>query len=308
VTIEARLEELWAAFLPPPRLTVSEWADQYRVLAPESSAEPGPWSTRRTPYLKAIMDAYTDPAIDTVVVMASSQSAKTEAGLNCLGRAIHLDPGPALWIAPTLEMAKATAKDRLSPMVRLCPELASRVATPRAKHGASTILHRTFPGGQITLGGANSPAGLASRPIRYLYLDEVDRYPASAGTEGDPISLAVARTRTFARRKVVVVSSPTVEGASRIADWYAVSDQRRYWLPCPRCGDYFVPTWDHVKWTDHEAATAHVVCPHCGGRIEDQERPAMVAAGEWRATGKFEGVAGSMSGSSTPHGVRSGTW
>jgi len=292
VTLETLVRETFRLLAPPPRLTVSDWADRYRRLAAESSAEPGPWRTDRTPYLRAIQDAITAPRIETVVVMASSQSGKTEVALNAVGRAIHLDPGPMLWVAPTVEMGKATSKDRIAPMIRECAVLTARVATPRARHGSATIFHRTFAGGHLTIAGSNAPASLASRPIRYLFLDEVDRYPPSAGSEGDPMALAIARTRTFVRRKIVIVSSPTVKSASRIEAWYDISDQRRYWVPCPRCAEAFVLEWPCVRWEDREAYTAHLVCPACGGRLEDAERAGLVARGAWRAHRPTEGIAG----------------
>jgi phage terminase large subunit GpA-like protein len=291
-TLDALEEEVCGLLAPPPRLTVSGWADEFRVLAPEASAEPGPWVTSRTPYLRAVMDAFTDPRTETIVLLKSSQVGGTEIVVNALGRAIHLDPAPSMVLQPTLEMASAFSKDRLTPAIRLSPELASRVALSRSQRTSSTLLHKTFPGGHVTIAGANSPASLAARPIRYLFLDEVDRYPASAGAEGDPASLAVARTRTFLRRKIVVLSSPTIKGASRIEDWYAISDQRRFHVPCPRCGERFVPAWSDVRWESRDPMTAHVICPLCAGRIEDAERPAMIAAGEWRASAPFDGVAG----------------
>ena len=290
--LETLVRETRALLAPPPQLSVSEWADRYRILAAESSAEPGPWRTDRTPYLRAIQDAITAPGIETVVVMASSQSGKTEVALNACGRAIHVEPGPILWLAPTVEMGKATSKDRIAPMIRHCGELTKRVATPRARHGSATIFHRTFTGGHLTIAGSNSPASLASRPIRYLYLDEVDRYPPSAGGEGDPMALAMARTRTFIRRKIVIVSSPTIKGVSRIEAWYGISDQRKYWVPCPRCAESFVLTWACVRWEEREAFTAHLVCPACAGRIEDHERAGMVSRGAWRAQAPTAGIAG----------------
>lgn len=287
--IEART---WRRLAPPPQLSISSWADQFRVLPPESSAEPGRWRTSRTPYLKAIQDALGDRRVETVVVMASSQVGKTEVLLNALGYYMHLDPGPLMLIEPTVEIASAVAKDRVSPMLRATPVLRGLVGTGRTRDSSNTILHRTFPGGSLTLSGANSPASLASRPIRVLLADEVDRWPSSAGNEGDPLALAVVRTRTFQRRKIVITSSPTIKNASRVEDWYQISDQRRYHTPCPRCTVPFVLAWEHVRWEERDPSTAYLECPLCGGRIEDTERPAMMAAGVWKATAPVAGIAG----------------
>jgi phage terminase large subunit GpA-like protein len=287
--VEART---WTRFAPPPRLTLSAWADAERVLPAESSAEPGRWRTSRVPYLKAPMDAIADRHIETVVIMASSQVGKTEVLLNLIGYQLHLDPAPMLLIEPTLEMAGAISKDRIAPMLRDTPALAGRVSAAKTRDGSNTTLHKSFPGGSLTLAGANSPASLASRPIRVLLGDELDRWPSSIGTEGDPLTLAVKRTTTFRRRKIVLVSSPTVKGASRIEDWWNISDQRRLHVPCPRCGCTFVLAWEQVRWTEGDPDTAFLQCPHCSGRIDDHERPRMVAAGEWVASAPASSVAG----------------
>lgn len=281
-----------AQLLPPPTLTVSQWADAERRLPRESSAEPGRWRTDRAPYQRGIMDAVQDPSIETIVVKSSSQIGKTECLLNVLGYHVDLDPCPILVIEPTLELAGAISKDRLTPMLRDTPSLRGKVREARAKDTTNTTLHKTFPGGHLTLAGANSPASLASRPIRLLLADEVDRYPAHLGEEGDPLALGIKRTATFWNRTIVIASSPTIKGASRIDRWFEQSDQRLYHVPCPRCGVFFVLAWRLVRWEHEDPATAHLVCPSCDGRIDDRERPALVKAGEWRATAPFHGTAG----------------
>lgn len=298
-----RIEALtWLRWAPPPRLTVSEWSDRYRVLPSESSAEPGRWRTSRTPYLRAVMDALSDRHIHTVVLMASSQIGKTECLLNSIGYYMHLDPGPMMLIEPTLDMASAVSKDRIGPMLRDTPVLTGLVGRARSRDASATTFHKSFPGGHLTLAGANSPASLSSRPIRFLWVDEADRAAESVGagrtaasvsrSEGDPIALAVKRTTTFRRRKIVIVSSPTVKDASRIEDWYSISDQRRYFVPCPRCSGFFVMEWEHIRWMEGDPSTAHLECPLCHGTIEDRERHGMVSRGEWRASKPFAGVAG----------------
>jgi phage terminase large subunit GpA-like protein len=294
-TVPSALDDLeaktWHRLAPPPRLTIAEWADAYRVLPPEGSAEPGRWRTSRTPYLRAVMEAITDRRVETVVVMASSQVGKTELLLNTLGYFMHLDPCAAMLLEPTLEIAAAVSKDRLMPMLRVTPALRGLIGPARAHDRSNSLLHKSFPGGHVTLAGANSPASLASRPIRVLLADEVDRWPTSS-TEGDPLALAHVRTRTFSRRKIIITSSPTIKGASRVEDWYAISNQQVYETPCPRCGEGFVFAWEHVRWDEGNLASAHIECPMCHQRIEDTERPAMIAAGTWRATAPFAGIAG----------------
>ncbi|TIY11075.1 MAG: phage terminase large subunit family protein, partial [Mesorhizobium sp.] len=176
---------------PPPKLKISEWADRYRRLSSESSAEPGQWMTRRAEYQRGIMDAISDHGVDRVVLMTSAQVGKTEILNNIVGFHISQDPSPILVMQPTLDMAETWSKDRLAPMLRDTPALQDKVADPRSRDSGNTLLHKRFNGGHVTVVGANSAAGLASRPIRVVLADEVDRYPASAGTEGDPLSLAI---------------------------------------------------------------------------------------------------------------------
>ena len=277
---------------PPPRLTVSEWADAHRHLSAEASAEPGRWHTARAEYQRGILDAVSDPRVETVVVMSSAQVGKTEITLNLCGFHVHQDPAPILVLQPTIEMGEAWSKDRLAPMLRDSPALRGRVADAKARDSGNTLRHKTFPGGHITVAGANSPASLASRPIRVLIADEIDRFPASAGSEGDPVSLGKKRTATFWNRKVVLVSTPTVTGASRIEAAYNESDMRRFWVPCPHCDERQVLAWESVRWTDDDASTAAYYCGGCGAAWTDAERWAAVRLGEWRAERPFNGTAG----------------
>lgn len=277
---------------PPPRLTVSEWADRFRHLSPEASAEPGRWDTARAEYQRGIMDAISDPRCETVVIMSSAQVGKTEIVNNLVGYHVHQDPAPILVIQPTTEMGEAWSKDRLAPMLRDSPALRGRVSEAKAKSSGNTLRQKKFPGGHLAIAGANSAASLASRPIRILCCDEVDRYPPSAGSEGDPVTLGRKRTATFWNRKVVLVSTPTVRGASRIEAAYEASDQRRFWVPCPHCGERQTLRWDAVKWADGNPATAAYHCGQCGAAWDDAQRWAAVRLGEWRAEGEFRGTAG----------------
>lgn len=290
--IESIVRDALRIVAPPPKLTVSEWSDCYRMLSSESSAEPGRWRTDRAPYQRGIMDACSDSMTREVVVMSSAQIGKSEFCLNVIGYYVHLDPAPMLLLQPTLEMAEAFSKDRMAPMVRDTKELSCRIADAKSRDSGNTMLHKKFPGGHITMTGANSPSSLASRPIRIVLCDEVDRYPASAGTEGDPVMLARKRTATFWNRKVVLTSTPTIRGLSRIEAAYMGSDQRRYFVPCPVCGEKQTLKWSSLKWDEDNPESTAYQCEHCGAMIEEQNKQRMLHAGEWVASQKFAGVAG----------------
>lgn len=238
------------------------------------------------------MDAVADPSIREIVVMKSAQVGWTEILGNVVGYYIDRDPAPILLIQPTLEMAEAWSKDRLAPMIRDTPALHGKIQDARARDSGNTLLHKTFPGGHITVAGANSPSGLASRPIRIVLCDEVDRYPSSAGTEGDPISLARKRSTTFWNRKLLMGSTPTVKSQSRIEAAFEASDQRYYMVPCPHCDTYGRLKWDSVKWPEDNPRGAYYACPECGGVIEDKHKLAMLSRGRWEATKESDGVAG----------------
>lgn len=263
---EALFRKIARVVAPPPSLTVSDWADLYRRLSSEASAEPGQWRTDRAPYQREIMNAINDDETETIIVMSSAQVGKTEIILNIIGYFIHQDPSPIMLVQPTLDMAQAFSKDRLSPMVRDSPELRKRMANAKSRDSGNTMLHKTFPGGHITMAGANSPASLASRPIRVVLLDEVDRYPVSAGTEGDPVTLVTKRATTFHNRKRVLVSTPTIKGASRIETAYEESSMEQWCLPCPSCGEHQPLAWAQIRFDD-----ATMACKHCGAIHSEME-------------------------------------
>jgi phage terminase large subunit GpA-like protein len=278
------------AFQPPPRLTVTEWADTFRYLSPESSAEPGKFNSSRAPYQREPMNALSDRRVERVVLMWPSQVGKTEIGNNFVGQRIHMRPGPMLMMQPNVTpMAEAWSKDRLTPMVRDTPVLNGKVRDARARDSGNTILHKSFPGGQITVVGANSPAGLASRPIRDVICDEVDRYPVSAGTEGDPIGLVFRRQSTFSDKKQLLISSPTIKGASRIEAEYADSTQEKWQVPCPHCSELQILEWGGtetthgIRWDSGRPETAYYCCRHCDAVIEEKWKGWMNARGAWVA-------------------------
>lgn len=279
-------------WMPPPDLRISEWADRHRRLSAESSAEPGSWSTDRAPYQRGIMDAVCDPSIHTIVVMSAAQVGKTEIINNIVGYYVHQDPAPILLLQPTLEMAQAWSKDRLAPMLRDTPALRGRVKDPRTRDSGNTMLHKVFPGGHITMAGSNSPASLASRPIRIILCDEVDRYPLSAGTEGDPVNLAKKRSATFWNRKLILTSTPTIKGISRIESAFEESDKRHFHVPCPHCGVMDSLKWSQIHFEDHDASTTFWACSECGGTASDGDKLRMLKAGKWIAETECNGVAG----------------
>lgn len=280
--------QIAAKVAPPPKLTVSQWADAHRRLSSEASAEPGQWRTDRAPYQRGIMDAVNDPNVDTIVVMSSAQVGKTELLLNIIGYHIDYDPAPIMLVQPTIEMAQAFSKDRLAPMLRDTPALQDKVKDVKTRDSGNTQLHKKYPGGHITLSGANSPSSLASRPIRVVLLDEVDRYPASAGTEGDPVTLVTKRTTTFWNKKRIMVSTPTIAGTSRIESAYEDSTMEQYCLPCPSCGDFQPMAWGQIRFEyDAEGKKAHNVthvCKECGAMHEEFEWKTGV--GQWIARKK----------------------
>lgn len=259
---------------PPPLLTVSQWADNYRKLSPEGSAEPGQWRTERAPYQREIMDAVNDSNIETVVIMSSAQVGKSEILLNTIGYFIDYDPSPILLLQPTVDNAKDFSKDRIATMIRDSPTLREKVKDAKSKDSGNTILHKAFPGGHLTLVGANSPSGLASRPIRILLADEVDRFPISAGTEGDPLSLAEKRTKTFWNKKKLFVSTPTEKGTSRIEAEFEESTKEEWCLPCPCCGRYQPITWAQIRFED-----VTMECKYCKERFSEFDWKA--GKGEW---------------------------
>lgn len=251
---------------PPPDLTVSEWADMYRRLSSESSAEPGQWRTDRAPYQREILDAVNDPEVEKIVIMSSAQVGKTELILNTVGYHIDFDPGPIMIMQPTEALAKSFSKERLGPMLRDSPSLRGKVADVKSRDSGNTVLQKSFTGGYIALVGANAPSGLASRPIRILLADEVDRFPVSAGAEGDPLSLAEKRTNNFHNKKKIFVSTPTIAGISRIEKEFNQSTKEYYHLPCPSCGELQPLQWGRVDFE-----TEKMACEHCGFLHDEYE-------------------------------------
>lgn len=274
----SRLNRLLKKFKPPLNLTLSEWSDKYRVLSPEDSAEPGRWRTSKAPYQKEIMNAISDPRTEEIIIQASAQVGKTAIELNALGYFIHQDPSPIIVIMPTVDMGAAFSKKRVAPMLRDTPVLQDKVKDPNKKGADNTVKEKSFPGGYMAFVGANSPASLSSRPIRVVIADEVDRFPESAGDEGDPLSLVDKRTTTFHNRKLIRVSTPTIAGRSKIESLYNDSSMERWNIPCPTCGEYQSYEWGRINFDP-----VGMECIKCGKLHSERDWKNGSLQGKWIA-------------------------
>lgn len=241
-----------------------------------------------------MLDAPDDPNVGEVVLMWASQvTGKTETLNNMVGYTIDIDPCPILNLQPTLEMGETWSKDRLATMLRDTPALRGKVRDARSRDANNTILHKSFRGGHITIAGANSAASLASRPIRKIFFDEIDRYPQSAGTEGDPIALAEKRTESFPDAVKIKTSTPTIRKISKIEKAFEASDKRYWFCPCPHCAHEQTLKWAQVKWiTADELTEIWYECENCLKPWTDPERQAAIRAGKWKATAPFRGTRG----------------
>jgi len=254
--LNAAISSALKNFRPPESLTVAEWADRDRRLSPENSAEAGPWRTSRTPYLREPMEAFTDPRIQKIVMVAASQVGKSELELNIIGYIIDQDPGSILFVQPTLEDAKKFSRLRVAPMIRDSKPLKAKVSEIKTRDSGNTILQKSFPGGMLTMTGSNSASALSSTPARYILGDERDRWALSAGTEGDPWALAEARQATFYNAKAIEVSTPTIKGSSNIETSFYQGTQERWCHQCPECGEWHSIVFDNVKY-EHEVVKAN---------------------------------------------------
>ena len=288
-------EEL-EAFKPPERYTVSEWADNFRVLT-SVSAEPGRWRTNRTPYLKEPMDRFTDPLIEKIVLCFGAQLGKTETELNMIGYALDQTSYPTMMVYPTDTIAKFASDKRVQPMIKSVKSISDKFDEN------SKLLELDFNNGNyMVLVGANSPSSLSSRSIKYLFFDEIDKYPAFAGKEADPIKLATERTKTFVDKKIVMVSTPTVESGNIWQAFMSANERRQYYVPCPHCGVSQTFKFKQIKWPEEHndnadmiRDTAYYECEHCGERIYDKHKMEMLRSGEWRAVNESQSKVRSVS-------------
>lgn len=296
------IEDFVAAITPPPKLSLSEWADAHAYLSPETSAEPGKF--KAFGYQNGMMDAVTDPSVKRVVVMKSARCGYTKVMDHVVGYYIHQDPGPILVVQPRVEDAEDYSRTEIAPMLRDTPVLTDIAGNLKAKDSSQRIEKRTFRNGaSVAFVGANSPGGFRRITARIVAFDEVDGYPVTgAGDEGDQISLGVKRTESFWNRKIILGSTPTLKGKSRIEKAFGGSDQRRYHVPCPQCGHMQVLKWSNLAWNKdkddkgvtiaHYPETAHFVCEENGCIIEEHDKPGMIDRGEWVAEKPFTGIAG----------------
>lgn len=282
----AVVSEAWCSgLMPDPNLTIDEWAEEFRYLPPDSS-EPGKFRVSRTPYMRDIMrDLSPNSAIDEVILVKGGQISGSETANNMLGFVMHIAPGRAMMVQPTVDAAKDYTRERINPLIEHTPAIRKRVAESKSRGAGNTVKFKRFPGGFLAVTGANSAQALQSRAIRYLVLDEIDRYPRDVDGQGDPIGMAVKRTDTFKRnRKIFKLSTPGNKDESRILVDYAETDQRKYFLPCPHCGHKDFLRWDRIRIT---AGRAHAFCTECGEVIEEQHKTWMMDlanGAEWRAT------------------------
>lgn len=283
-------QALWASFFdqfdPPERITRAEWAEYYRRLSPEASSKAGGlFSFEMFPWQVEPLNMVDNPEYGRMCLMWASQlTGKTETINNLIGSQIYLDPCPILMIQPTVDLAQTWSKDRCDTMLRDTPCLRDKIKPAKSRDSGNTILHKQFPGGRITIIGANAPRQLASRPIKIVLADEVDGFPESAGKEGDPIKLAEKRTESFSDAFIILVSTPTIKGVSRIEREFIDSDQRQWNVPCVRCGELQVFSWGQVRWDDKDPTSARMECQHCQRELDDSDRSKMAAAGQWIPT------------------------
>lgn len=300
VAASALIAECCPLWAPPPTVTLSQWAEENFILSSEYSAQTGPF--RYKSYQREVLDTITDPRVQCVVIMCATQMMKTLAIQISLAYVMDRDPGPTLLIEPRDTDARAFSKERLGPMLRDVHCLTGKVTDGRLKSRSATdtLEYKKFPGGYLVLAASGSPGNMAGRSIRYFYGDEIDKWPPSAGLEGDPLSLGRKRTLTYrSRRKLIFTCSPTVAGRSRIAKAYEDSDQRKFWVPCSSCGEHqvlkFRPQvkWDHALPRERQAASAYYLCEHCGAHWDDAARwRAIESVDVWRAEKPFAGTAG----------------
>lgn len=289
----------YSAFKPKPILTGSQWAEQYRYIPPPAP-EVGPWRNKRAPYLMEIMDVLTDHTTREVVCMMSSQVGKTEILLNAAGYYIHQQPSAIMMVQPTLDNAEAFSKERFDPTIKYTKVLSGLIEekeenAKKDRKSSSTVMMKYFIGGYAVMVGANSPASLASRPIRILLMDETDRYPRSLKGEGDPKKLARQRTTNYHNKKILEISTPTTKGQSAIEDSFALSDQRVFEVPCMHCGEFQMLEWSQVKFSKEgtvleRSRTAKLHCKHCGEAMRGHGRPDMdwIGKGRWVKTAESE--------------------
>ena len=278
---------------PPEKMTVSQWADKYRIIPAGTSNQPGRWKTSKTPYLRGIMDAFSDDRIEEIVFIKPTQVGGTESILNILGYIVDQDPSSTLVVYPSDTLAEDISKNRIQPMLRATKPLAEKF-----REDDSKLLALQFDNMYIPLTGANSAASLSSKPIRFVLLDEVDKYPprSGGGKEADPISLARERTNTFSyNKKIFITSTPTLKTGAIWREWESCTRQLCFYVPCPHCGRMQRLRFHQLKFPKEgskteRSAAAYYECPYCQGKISDADKHRMLQLGQWKNEGETEGT------------------
>lgn len=299
--VQAEIIQLWR---PPPLITVSEWAEEKRILSAENCALPGPYRIAVTPYIREILEAVTDRIVEKIVMQKSAQVAWTDGVVNnSVGYYVDHDPAPMLILFPTENMAKRYSKEKLKPMIRDCACLHGKIAEAKSRDSENTILSKNFKGGHLELVGSNSPVNLSSSPIRIVIIEEPDRCAANSGGEGNSLKLTIERSKTFHNRKIILGGSPTIKGLSEIEREMESTDKRYFMVPCPHCGTFQRLTWSMVIWDkregrnhevfgDHVPESARFQCDHCRKQFSNAEKNKSLSAGYWEPTAEFTGAAG----------------
>jgi phage terminase large subunit GpA-like protein len=282
------------AIQPPANLTVSEWADAERQLTRRSSSEPGQWRTDRVPFLREPMDLLSprEKVIRRVILIFGSQSgAKTECGLNWLGRTIAMDPAPFLIMFPTEAFAKRQVRQRLDPLFKDTPAVAAKALSSKSRDAANAMFLKEFQGDMLlSIIGGNSGSAAQGMPAQNLWVDEASSLTMEIDDKGDPIENAEARQTNFPDRKTLITSTPGTRGACRITwEFENRSDQRRYAAHMPCCGAHEVLRWrEHMVW-DKPDGEVKCQCPACGERLQQHHKVAMLAGGIWLPGAKGDG-------------------
>jgi phage terminase large subunit GpA-like protein len=285
-------------------MTTEHWARTHRRLSAKATARPGVYNPDLTPWVLGIFEALDDPATFEVNCMKSAQVAWTDGVLlNYLAKRIDIDPCPMIVMFAKDQAAKEFNAEKFEPMVEATPRLADKIPITAKRDKDNRWQFKGFPGGFLKFVGSNSPSSVKSTPAPVVCVEEPDDCNTNVREQGDTITLLKERTKSFPRRKVIFGGTPTIEGFSRIEAAYKSSDQRKFWVPCPHCGEHQVLAWEHVQWQEdptaqHEVyghvnpATARYCCPHCSCLWTDAEKNRVVRKGEWRAGTPFRGVAG----------------
>ena len=275
-SLEDIKKRTFAVLAPDPELKVSEWAERFRVLPRESSAEPGRWRNDRTPYLVAIMDSFNDPEVEEIVMEAAAQVGKSELLLNVIGYNINRGKSQLI-VLPAKELCESFSKDRIAPMISGSKRLSQLVQPPKSRDSSNTIYHKTYAGGQLTL-VSTSVNSVSSRPVPIVIVDEVDRVGST--TEGDTVNLAKKRSSTFYDKKLLATSTPTDE-TSRVHHMFEHARRNHFEVPCLHCKNFIPLLWDNVRWDEDDPETAHYVCQTCGEKVTDVHKRKMLPSGRW---------------------------